>query len=41
MMKTLRGINQLNYNAFNSVNYFMQRVAWLIGYPKKKSRRNK
>ena len=40
MMKTPRGINQLNYNTLNRVNYFMQRVAWLIGYLKKKSRRN-
>ena len=42
MMKTYKGINQLNYKTFNNVNYFIQRVAWLIRYlkKKKKSRRH-
>ena len=39
MMKTYRGINQLNYKTLNNVNYFIQRVVWLICYLKKKKKR--
>ena len=37
-MKIYRGINQLNYKTLNNANYFIQRVALLIRYLKKKKR---